>query len=260
MNAVTKGDVAILIGAGKANGVGAATALLLAQKGYNILINCRQSESEANELVRQCRDSGVEAELFMADVTSSHACKEMAEYVEKKWGRANVLVNCLGTTKIAPYDKLDQLTGDDFARIFSVNVTAPYLVVQAFEKLLRNSTNSSVVNVSSTAGMSGSGSSIAYCASKGALNTLTLSLAMALSPQVRVNAVCPGFIDSSWWGDSATNKDAYNLKLQSVKDSNLLHQVITPSDVGNIIVNIINSPKMTGELVRVDAGKHLVRG
>src|SRR6185437_2311021 len=193
-----KGKVAILIGAGRVNGVGAATALSLAREGCNVLINCRKNEAQATQIVNECRQLGVEAELFMADVTKSAACKEIAQYVEQKWGQANILVNCIGTTKIVPYEELDQLTEEDFAKIFAVNVTAPYLVVQAFQRLLRNSANSSVINISSTAGISGMGSSIAYAASKGALNTLTLALAKALAPEVRVNAICPGFIDSSW--------------------------------------------------------------
>lgn len=253
-----KGNIAILIGAGRINGVGAATALLLAEEGCNILINCHKNELQATQIVNDCRKLGVEAELFMADASKSSSCKEMAQYVQQKWGKANILVNCIGMTKIVPYDRLDQLTEDDFAKIFSVNVTAPYLAVQAFEKMLKNSGNTSVVNVSSISAMNGYGSSIAYCASKGALNTLTLSLAQALAPNVRVNAVCPGFIDSSWWEEStAKDTEKYNSLVKSVKERSLLNQIIKPSDVADVIVNIIKSSRMTGELIRLDSGSHL---
>jgi 3-oxoacyl-[acyl-carrier protein] reductase len=256
----SENKVAVLIGAGRINGVGAATALLLAKEGYDILINCRKNESQAMQIVTQCREYGVRAEIFMADVTLSTACKDMARYVEEKWGQVNVLVNCIGMTKIVPYEDLDQLTEADFAKIFATNVTAPYLVVQAFQKLLSKSANSSVVNISSTAGISGSGSSIAYAASKGALNTLTLALAKALAPAVRVNAVCPGFIDSSWWEENLGNEsEKYQSMVKDVKQRNLLNQVIQPIDAANMIVSVIKSPGMTGELIRLDSGAHLAK-
>lgn len=254
-----QGNVAILVGAGRVNGVGAATARLLAKEGCNILINCRKNELQATQIANDCKSLGAEAEIFMADITKSSSCKEMAQYVEDKWGKANILVNCIGTTKIVTYDKLEELTEDDFAKIFAVNVTAPYLIIQAFESLLRKSVNASVTNVSSTSAMTGNGSSIAYCASKGALNTLTLALARALSPSVRVNAVCPGFVDSSWWEESiGTEEEKYKSLLKKIKEQSLLQQVIKPIDVANVIVSIIKASRMTGELIRLDSGAHII--
>jgi len=254
----TKGAVAILTGAGRINGVGAATAELLSQKGCNILLNCLKNEQQALSVVDQCKKNGVEAELFLGDATKRDTCSEMASFVKNKWDRVDIIVNCLGATKSAAYEKLDQLNEQDFASLFAVNAIAPYLVAQSFQELLKKSGNGVIVNVSSAAGITGKGSSIAYAAAKGAENTLTLALAQALSPEVRVNAVCPSFIDSSWWEESFKGKEEkYNALVASMKSSNLLNRVLQPIDVANTILSIIQNPVMTGELIRLDAGMHV---
>lgn len=253
-----KNAVAVLAGAGRINGVGASTARLLAKQGCNILINCLKNQQQAKEVVSDCRKEGVEAELFLGDVTKSEICHQMADYAKSKWGRADVLVNCLGATKGASYEKLGQLSEEDFSRLFSVNATAPYLMAQAFQELLRASGDGAIVNVSSAAGITGKGSSIAYAAAKGAENTLTLALAQAFSPEVRVNAVCPSFIDSSWWEETFKGKeDKYRALIKSMQDGNLLGRTLTPKDVAYTILSIIQNPVMTGELIRIDAGAHI---
>lgn len=131
-------------------------------------------------------------------------------------------------------------------------------MAQAFQKMLRQSGNGTIVNVSSAAGISGKGSSIAYAAAKGGENTLTIALAQALSPEIRVNAVCPSFIDSSWWEEAYFEKeDKYKALIQCMQDSNLLKRVLKPQDVAQTIMTIINNPVMTGELIRLDAGTHI---
>ncbi len=253
-----KNAVAILTGAGRINGVGAATARMLAKNGTNILINCVQNEQQAKQVVSDCRKEGVDAELFMGDLTSTDNCRDMAAFAKQRWGRADILVNCLGVTKSAPYEKLENLNAADFNHLFSVNVTAPFLIAQAFQNLLKASGDASIVNVSSAAGITGKGSSIAYAAAKGAENTLTLALAQALSPDVRVNAVCPSFIDSSWWEEAFAGKEEkYASLVNSMRAGNLLSRVLKPIDVASTILSIIQNPVMTGELIRLDAGAHI---
>lgn len=142
-----------------------------------------------------------------------------------------------------------------------MNVTAPYLLCRAFHSLLRASGDGVIVNVSSAAGITGKGSSIAYAAAKGAENnTLTLALAQALSPEVRVNAVYPSFIDSSWWEEKFAGKeDNYKPLVNNMQKSNLLNRVLRPSDVADTILSIVKNPVMTGELIRLDAGAHIGR-
>lgn len=253
-----KGAVAVLAGAGRKNGVGAATARLLANEGCHVLINCVKNRQQAEVIVDECKELGVEADVFIGDVTHKEVCHQMAHQVQEKWGRADILVNCLGVTKSASYEKLDQLNEEDFRHLFAVNVTAPYLLAQAFQNLLRASGDAVIVNVSSAAGITGKGSSIAYAAAKGGENTLTLALAQALSPEVRVNAVCPSFIDSSWWEESFKGKeDKYNALVKSMQDGNLLNKVLKPEDVAYTILSIIQNPVMTGELIRLDQGAHV---
>lgn len=253
-----KSAVAVLVGAGKKLGVGAATARLLANSGCNVLINCLKSEDQAKQVIEECRSYGVDAELVMGDATDKEICIEIAKFAESKWGRLDFLVNSIGATKSAPYEELDALSADDFSHLFKVNVTAPYLMAQACQQLLKESQDGAIVNVSSAAGITGKGSSIAYASAKGAVNTLTLSLAQALSPEVRVNAVCPSFIDSSWWEKSFAGKpESYSALVDSVRNNNLLRQVLTPNHVAQTIMSILRNPVMTGELIRLDAGAHV---
>ena len=253
-----KGSTAVLVGAGKVNSVGAATAKCLAKEGCDLLIHCHQSIDQAKQVVATCKQFDVNVELLIGDATKSSVCNEMAQFVDDKWGKTDILVNCLGLTKSAPYEKLDLLNEEDLAKLFAVNVTAPYLMAQAFQYLLKKSGDASLINVSSAAGITGKGSSIGYAAAKGGENTLTLALAQALSPEVRVNAICPSFIDSSWWEASYEGKeDKYQALLNNMRSNNLLNRVLTPKDVAETILSVIKNPVMTGELIRLDAGMHI---
>jgi len=255
---ILKEAVAVLAGAGRLRGVGASTARMLAKRGCNLLINTLKNQQQAEELADECRGFGVETQVYMGDLTNASACHEMANLVESKWGRADIIVNSLGYTKGAPYEQLDKLTEEDFAKMYAVNGTAPFLMAQAFQSLLRASGDGCIVNVSSAAGITGKGSSIAYAASKGATNTLTLALSQALSPEVRVNAVCPSFIDSSWWDETfAGREDKYRQLVKSMQRNNLLNRVLTPDDVARTIMGIIDNPCMSGELIRLDSGAHV---
>lgn len=253
-----KGCVAVLVGAGRKNSIGAATARLLAQEGCHVLLNCIKNKEQALSVAEECKAWGVKADVFLGDATQLETCLAMERQVQSKWGRADILINCVGLTKSVAYDKLELLQAEDFQRLFAVNVIAPYLMAQTFQTLLKQSKHAVIVNVSSAAGMTGKGSSIAYAAAKGAENTLTLALAQALSPQIRVNAVCPSFVDSSWWEESfADKKDKYAALLRSMQNNNVLGKVLKPEDVAHTILSVIKNPVMTGELIRLDAGAHL---
>lgn len=253
-----KGSVAVLSGAGRVNGVGAATARLLAMEGCHVVINCLHSKDQAQNVIDECKEYGVMAELFLGDVTNGTVCQAMAAMVNTKFGRTDILVNALGFTKSASYEKLSALSADDFSKLYAINVIGPYLMCEAFQPMLSTTKNGVVVNVSSAAGINGKGSSIAYAAAKGGENTLTLALAQALSPEVRVNAVCPGFIDSSWWEVQFRGKEEeYQKLIKGVAENNLLGKVLKPIDVAQVILGIIKNPVMTGELIRLDAGAHI---
>ncbi|MEQ8327837.1 MAG: SDR family NAD(P)-dependent oxidoreductase, partial [Parvibaculum sp.] len=194
-----KNKVAIVTGS--ATGLGAAVALQLADKGCNVVINYTKSETEAKETLAACEAKGVEALLAQGDVGEDADCRRIVDETVKKWGRLDVLVNNAGGTKFANHAELDELNAEDFLWIYKVNVVGAYQMIRACAPHMKEAGKGSVVNVSSIAGVTGIGSSVAYAASKGALNTMTLSLARSLAPKIRVNAVCPGFIGTRWFSD-----------------------------------------------------------
>ncbi len=166
----------------------------LADNGARVVINYTKSIKEAEETLGQAKAKGVEALLAQGDVSSDDDCRRIVKHTVDKWGRIDMLVNNAGTTKFADHADLSALNADDFLNIYKVNVVGAFQMIRAAEPHLKASGFGRVVNVSSIAGVLGVGSSVAYAASKGALNTMTFSLARALAPEIRVNAVCPGFI------------------------------------------------------------------
>src|SRR5665213_2483165 len=188
---------------GSASGLGAATAAILAKGGARIVVNYSSSQKDAEQTADLCRAAGAEVVVVQGDVSRDEDCKRIVA-AAAPWGRLDALINNAGTTKHVAHDNLDGLSAEDFQRLFGVNTIGPFQMVRAARSLLEAGAKasgraSSVVNVSSVAGNSGIGSSIAYAASKRALNTITFSLARALAPLIRVNTVCPGYIDTPWF-------------------------------------------------------------
>lgn len=251
-----KGKVAIVTGS--ATGLGAAVALQLADKGCNVVINYTKSEKEAKETLAACQAKGVEAILAQGDVGEDADCRRIVDETVKKWGRVDVLVNNAGGTKFANHAELDELNAEDFLWIYKVNVVGAYQMIRACAPHMREAGKGSVVNVSSIAGVTGIGSSVAYAASKGALNTMTLSLARSLAPKIRVNAVCPGFIGTRWFSDRFGQQTFEGIKRQQ-EQSTPLGRAGTPEDIATAVVFFCGegSDHITGETLITDAGMHL---
>ena len=250
-----KGKACIVTGS--SSGVGAATALALARAGASVMINYSRSAEAAETVAGQCREAGAaDVIVVRGDVASDADCRALAAAAVERWGRIDVLVNNAGTTKFVPVARLEGISAEDFHSIYSVNTIGVFQMVRACEKALRAS-GGSVVNVSSIAGQDGLGSSIAYVSSKGALNALTIALARALGPEVRVNAVLPGFIETGWL--QAGLGGAYEAAHRAYRNQSALEAVLTPDDVADAILGLIGAGKITGQLVRVDAGKQLGR-
>ncbi|MBT5797551.1 MAG: SDR family oxidoreductase [Porticoccaceae bacterium] len=247
--------VAIITGGSR--GVGKATALLLASKGWNITITCTNSMSQAKEVVALCRNLGVEAQALVADVSDNQACLDTVEQTTQKWGRLDCLVNNAGTTKFTfDHGDLDALDGDDFLHIYNVNVVGPFQMVKACRQYLTHSDNPNVINVSSIAGIKGIGSCMAYASSKGALNTMTKSMARNLGP-IRVNAVCPGFIQGEWLR-KGLGSDNYDDALANIEKTTPLGLAVTAGQVAEAIYNLMAlSAVVTGETILLDGGFHL---
>lgn len=252
-----KGQVAVITGAGRQGGVGAATAKRLAATGCRLILNCLNSQDEIQQVAADCRHHGVDVLIHIGDLTNESVCQELAQLTQEKFGKADIVVNCLGFSKSIPTERVDLVTTELFEKTLQVNTIAPFLIAKAFHQLLKESGQGVLVNVSSTAGLTGKSSSLPYAVAKGALNTLTLALAQAFSPEIRVNAVCPSFIDSSWWRDKFADQTKYENLKQGISDSNLLGRVLEPKDVAAVIISIIENPSMTGELIKLDAGAHI---
>jgi 3-oxoacyl-[acyl-carrier protein] reductase len=241
---------------GSATGIGAACALRLAAKGARVTINYSKSEKEAREVAAACEAAGGQAIVVRADVSSDADCRALADATLDAWGRIDGLINNAGTTKVVPHADLDGLDAADFQRIFGVNVVGAFQMVRAVAPAMQRQGRGAIVNISSIGGIAGDGSSIAYAASKGALNTMTLSLARALGPAIRVNAVCPGFVETRW---SRTNLgDAYETKKRGYEAASPLGSVLSPDDVADAAIWLLEgASKVTGEVIRVDSGWHL---
>jgi 3-oxoacyl-[acyl-carrier protein] reductase len=252
-------DHKVAIVTGSATGVGAATALSLAGRGYNVLINYTKSEQEAQAAEAACKAAGADTLLVQADVSDDGDCRRMADAAMNRWGRIDALVNNAGITSFAGSSNWDALDTATFQNIYGVNVIGAFQMVRACVPHLK-AANGSVVNVSSIAGALGIGSSVAYVASKGAVNAMTLHLARALAPEVRVNAVCPGLITTRWFVDGVGSEKAGKIRAQYEKTVPL-NTACTAEDVAEAIVWLVTGARtVTGELVLLDSGMHLGRG
>ena len=226
--------VAIVTGGG--GGVGAATALMLAQRGYHVAITYNRNPAHADAVVQACHAHGVDA-LAIAIGTSHGACA--------------------GTTTFVPLTDMDAVQAKDFQDIFAVNAIGPFQMARAAAKRMVD--GAAIVNVSSLAGETGRGSSYPYVLSKAALNTLTISLARTLAPKIRVNGVMPGMIEGRWMRDGL-GEASYQRVKQDFSDLSALCKISQPEDIARAVVWLLEPDAViTGQMLKVDAGFTLGR-
>ena len=251
-------DNKVALVTGSSSGVGAATARLLASKGCHVVINYAHSEAAALQVAKECDALGVETLVCKANVAEDADCQSMVEQALSKWGRLDALVNNAGTTKFVEHHQLDGLDKDDFFHLYGVNVVGSYQMTRAAESALRASGNAAIVNIASIAGVRGVGSSIAYAASKGALLTMTMSLARVMGPEVTVNAICPGVIQGEWL-EEGMGSEGYNKVMESQAAKAPLNLTCTAEDVAESIVQFIEGHSVvTGQHLILDGGHYLM--
>ena len=247
----------VAIVTGSSSGIGAAVAVQLAEKGCNVAINYNPHMQGAETVAAQCNALGVETIIHKANVANDDECNRLVEKTLEKFGRIDILINNAGTTKFCNHNDLDGLDKKDFLDIYEVNVAGAYQMTRAAQNALQKAPVAHIINMASIAGLTGVGSSIAYAASKGALITMTLSLARVLGPQIRVNAVCPGFVAGEWLKKGLGEKTFETMKAHYEKISPL-GKTATPETVAETVIALVGGTDWTtGETLIIDGGAHL---
>lgn len=241
----------VAIVTGSSSGIGEATARLLAKRGWAVVINYSKSKAAAEKIAKECGD----AIAVKADVADDAQCRALVKAAIDKWGRLDALVNNAGSTKFVAHNDLDGLSSDDFLSIYATNVVAPFQMCRAAAPELKKA-KGAVVNVSSLASFLGTGSCMAYAASKGALNTMSFSMARVLAPEVRVNVLAPGFVDTPWLATGYG--DRYPKIKAAYEGIAPLGSVAKPEDVADAIAWLVEgASQVTGQVLYVDGGTHV---
>lgn len=241
-------DVALVTGG--SSGIGRATALRLAAGGTRVVVGYHSSREAAETLISEMSGSGHMALRIAIDDTSS-IC-DAAEAISKRHGKLDALVNSGGSTQPVPLADLDKLTDEIFDRIVSVNLRGPFAVIRAMRPLLEKGRNAAIINVSSLAAQTGVGSSLAYCAAKGGMDTLTVGLARVLAPRVRVISISPAGVDTKFVAGRTREQ------LEAMARTMPLQKVTSADDVARAIVAaIVDLTSSTGLIINVDEGRHL---
>jgi len=228
----------VAIVTGGSSGMGEATVKELERRGWKVAAMSRGAKE------------------FAGDVADDADCRRVANAVLAKWGRIDALVNSAGTTKFVAHNDLEGLSGDDILGIFRVNLVGPFQMIRACARALKES-RGCIINVSSVASILGTGSSIAYAASKAALDTMSFSLARALGPEIRVNVVAPGYVKTPWQVAAHGAEGATELE-RRFADKAPLKAAAEADDVADAIAWLIEGARrVTGEIIYVDGGMHI---
>ncbi len=236
----------VVLVTGSSSGIGAATAHRFAAEGATVVVNSVTSVEAGRAVAAELDD----ATYVQADVAVEADCTRLIEEVVATHGRLDVLVNNAGTTAVIPHNDLGAATPDVWRRIFDVNVVGTWQLTVAAVPHLRASGRGQVLNVSSIAGTRPTGSSIPYACSKAAVSHMTRLLANTLGPDIRVNAVAPGLVDTPWTED-------WTFVREFVRAQAPMQRSATPEDVAEVLLGLALSTYVTGEVVLVDGGLNL---
>jgi 3-oxoacyl-[acyl-carrier protein] reductase len=238
---------------GASTGIGRSAAIALAKNGYDVVVNFSRSEDAAKLTAREAAAAGARTLLYRADVSDDAGVRAMIEATEKEFGRLDVLINNAGTTVEVEPKNFDDMTVEAWNRVFAVNVLGLFLVTRAATPLLKKSPNGCIVNTCSIAGLRPSAQPLPYAASKAAVANLTKTLANALGPQIRVNAVAPGWIEGEWM--KRTLAENYEGLMARRARYTPLKRCCTEDDVADSMISLIlHNRFVTGEIIIVDGG------
>jgi 3-oxoacyl-[acyl-carrier protein] reductase len=244
------GKVALITGGG--TGIGRAISLSFASEGAVVVINYSKSESDAAKTAADVQTSGGKSSTVKADVSSDKQVRSMVSQVIEKWGRLDILVNNAGFTRFIDHANLEAMEEEIWDNIFAVNLKGVFFCCRAVAPAMKKQGSGRVINIASVAGITGNGSSIAYCASKAGVISVTKSLARVLAPEATVNAIAPGLIDTRWL-DGVARADAMR---QNFQNAALLKRVGTPEDIAEVALSMAADwGFVTGQVVVVDGGR-----
>lgn len=243
-----KDKVALVTGGG--TGIGREIGLAFAREGTSIAINYSRSEKEALSTLQDILGLDVNAITVKADVSNDAQVRDMVKEVGNKLGRLDILVNCAGTTTFVEPDDLEGLTEELWDKALAVNLKGTFFCCRAAVPAMKSHDGGSIINISSIAGTTGVGSSMAYSASKAGVICLTKSLARTLAPEIRVNTIAPGFVDTRWTADWPEFRKMH-------KQATPLKRVAVPDDIAEAALFLIRSDFVTGQVIIVDGGKSM---
>jgi len=242
-----RGKVALITGGG--TGLGRVISLAFAQEGTNLAIVYSRREAEANKTADELRAKGVKAITVRGDVSQPADVKSLVDRVMEEYGRIDVLVNNAGTTVFAPnFSDLEAISDPEWDRVMAVNVKGPWMLAKAVGPIMKRQGQGRIIQTTSTAGVRAGGSSLAYTVSKAAEVQLTRGLALALGPEVSVNAIAPGLIDTEWghqWSDE---------HFQRMANNNALKRIARLEDCAAAVVFLAKNDSMTGQTIVIDGG------
>jgi 3-oxoacyl-[acyl-carrier protein] reductase len=243
-----KGKIAVVTGG--SSGIGAAAVRLLATEGATVYVGYNKGLERAEDLIGELPGSGHKPIRIVLE--DSATIRAAAKTVGDAHGRTDIVVNSAGFTRPVPHGDLDSLTDELIDSLMVANVRAPFAMVRAFAPLLKKSGDGTVINVSSISGFTGSGSSVGYCAAKGALDTMTMALGRALGPEIRVLCVSPGAVNTDFVAGRGLSQ------LEKIAQATPLKKIVQPEDVARAILACVTHLKVTtGAVVICDGGRFL---
>ena len=241
-------QVALVTGSG--TGIGRATSLMLGREGAKVAVNYSKSRSDAEQTVDQLTAENAEGVALQADVSDDGEVRRLVDQVVERFGRLDILVNNAGVTQLVPYSELEDMTVDLWDRIMAVNARGTFLCSRAAIGAMRESGGGQIINVSSITAYTGQGSCIAYAGSKAAIVNITQALAFSQAPDIRVNCVAPGVVETRWIEGLEEFTEPH-------RQATPLQRLATPEDVAQTIYGLAINEYITGQTILVDGGRML---